>query len=333
MRSYPSDESENEEAKELNAETWQLDLLKLNPSYVYWGPHEDYMCRPGENEEPDPDEDLDSPAARLFAPKRSGHGWETRMLYKTWKEHNVTLDELNEVVNFYFSVGRDTRRCRNCRGTGYHPDALWVERSWYRHSNPFTQGVFPSKETLAKYGENFRAFCGEMRTARDGWHCNITQDEVDALVEAGRLYDFVREVVPDKGWVEKNPPVRPTADQVNRWARREKAPDLPFGGLGHDAINMHVCVKQRCARFGIPLTCPECKGSGRIFTAPKAHVTLTYWLLHPRKGCSRGVEVALIERQDLPEVFKFLREAAARNAERFAGVAMADSEKFVAVKS
>jgi hypothetical protein len=32
-------------AKKLNAEQWQLDLPKLNPDYVHWGPHEDYMWK------------------------------------------------------------------------------------------------------------------------------------------------------------------------------------------------------------------------------------------------------------------------------------------------
>lgn len=164
MRYY--DESE---AAELNAEQWQLDLLKLNPDYLGWGPHEDYMFVEGES-------------------------WESRVIKASWKEFNWKLDELNECVNFYFSVARASEQCRMCSGCGV----------------------------------------------------------------VGNQFDTV-------------------------W-------------------------------------CPECSGDGTVYTAPTAHVTLTLWMLHPRKGCSRGVEVSLIERDDLPAVFAWLRQAAERNAKRFSAL-------------
>ena len=54
MRNY-----DEEEVKELNAEQWQIDLLKLNPEYVHWGPHEDYMYN-------------------------DGKGWNGRVIHETW---------------------------------------------------------------------------------------------------------------------------------------------------------------------------------------------------------------------------------------------------------
>lgn len=42
MRTYDKDD-----AQELNAEQWQLDLLQLNPDYVSWGLHDDYMWKEG----------------------------------------------------------------------------------------------------------------------------------------------------------------------------------------------------------------------------------------------------------------------------------------------
>ncbi len=38
---------DEDEAARLNAEPWQLALLKANPSYLGWGPHEDYMWKEG----------------------------------------------------------------------------------------------------------------------------------------------------------------------------------------------------------------------------------------------------------------------------------------------
>jgi len=67
---------DNEEAKRLNAEPWQLALLKANPSYCGWGPHEDYMGGKGE-------------------------GWNSRIIVPTWAEFGPwNLDELNECANF-----------------------------------------------------------------------------------------------------------------------------------------------------------------------------------------------------------------------------------------
>jgi hypothetical protein len=43
-------------------------------------------------------------------------------------------------------------------------------------------------------------------------------------------------------------------------------------------------------------------------------------VLHPRKGSSRGVEVQNIQEPELPTVYRYLRDAAQRNAYRFAAV-------------
>lgn len=80
--------------------------------------------------------------------------------------------------------------------------------------------------------------------------------------------------------------------------------------------NRWILIKQRLQRLGMPQDCPTCKGHGHVFTGP-ARLDLTLWFLHPRKGCSRGVEVQDIQEQQLPEVYIYLRQAAERNAERF----------------
>ena len=64
------------------------------------------------------------------------------------------------------------------------------------------------------------------------------------------------------------------------------------------------------------MTCPTSEGHGNLFTGP-AYLTLVLWVLHPRKGCSRGVEVNHIEQDELPAVYSYLRQAAERNATRF----------------
>ena len=45
------------------------------------------------------------------------------------------------------------------------------------------------------------------------------------------------------------------------------------------------------------------------------------WFIHPRKGAARGVRLNHIEtEEDLECVYDYLREAAARNAERFSKI-------------
>jgi len=232
---------DEEDAAKLNAERWQLDLLNLNPSYVHWGPHEDYMWKEKE-------------------------GWDGRVINDTWADFGPwTLDEYNECVNFYFSVIRDSKDCPTCGGNGYHPDAQGVVNTFYAHMN--------------ERGEH--------------WNDKITQDELEALIEGGRVKAGT------------------TVEEVNAQNRPGTR------AMGHDAINSLILTSARLKRLGVTEKCPECGGDGSVFTTPAAHVTLTLWMLHPRKGCSRGVEVSRVEEADLPAIFAWLNEAATRNAQRF----------------
>lgn len=230
------------EAAKLNAAPWMLDLLKVNPGYCAWGPHEDYMWQ-------------------------EGSGWNSRQIFATWAEFGPwNLDDLNECVNFYFSVNRASKECGTCGGSGYHPLAQPITDGFYAHSSP--TGV--------------------------GWNDKITEDEAAALVASRRAKEGS------------------TAESINS----ENRPGAR--SFGHDAINRHILIEARCKRLGLPLHCDVCNGSGYVYTAPAAHVSLTLWWLHPRKGCSRGLEIERIEQTDLSAVKAFLMEAAARNAARFA---------------
>ena len=113
MRSFdPNDEYDKEEAARINAEPWMLDLLAVNPEYTSWGPHEDYMWKVGEDEPEDPN----NPNMRRHS------GWDARVIKNSWGEFSPSfnLDELNECVNFYFSVRRENAWCPNCDGNGYY---------------------------------------------------------------------------------------------------------------------------------------------------------------------------------------------------------------------
>lgn len=293
MRHYPNreDKYDAEDLRRLDPEEWMLDLLKLNPSYCFWGPYEDYMWV-----------------------EDSKAGWRARIINETWDEFKIELDELNEVVNFYFEVSRESEECHECGGCGTHPDAQWITESFYQTNSPFRnmsfseqmhqdafnkrfgssvgkhsvvsspEKLYPSEEVLDKYDEKFRSFCEEMRDGIGYWSKNLTSDDLAALEAAGRRY----------------------------------SPTDPFS---MDAISQYVVCKARCEKWGIPLTCPDCDGHGYIYEdGVKCKVGLVLWLIHPRKGASRGVHVKQINQDQLPAVYKFLRTARDRNAERFAKI-------------
>ena len=326
MRHFPKDKYDRSEAKRLGAKPWMLNALKLNPEYVYWGPYEDYMAKRGKNEGPDD-----------FG-REEDHGWESRVFIESWLDFDWSLDELNECVNYYFCIERTSRDCQDCGGSGVHPHALWVYDSWYKHKSPFrtptsselamnlkvqlllgnkkdssplSELIFPSKEVLNLYSPEFRSFCEKMRDGDGYWNDKLTQDEVDALIEAGRLRDFTHKWSRKNGFVPKTNPIV-TADEVNAWQRK--------GGSGHDAINMWIACEQRFKRLGLPEKCPACNGYGNIFTEPDSHLALVLWMILPRKGASRGVHIKHIDECQLKEVSKWLLEAKKRNNERFAKI-------------
>lgn len=242
MRNYPSDTFDSERAAELNAPAWMLETLKLNPSYTAWGPHEDYMM------------------------SKDG-SWSSPIFIDSWSELDWQLNDLNEVVNFYFEVQRDAEDCRQCEGHGLNPATRQLAEDWY------------------DFTDTGRRWCDK-----------LTQHEVDALWDKDRLSSF---------------PEKPTANAVNDWSRR---------GMGHDAINRFICVQARAEREGFYGECEHCAGKGSVFTAEHCNLALVLWVLHPRKGCSRGVMVKSLTEDQLPEVRAYLRGAAERNAQRFAAL-------------
>lgn len=84
------------EVEELKAEPWMLKLLELNPDYVDWGPYEAYMWKLNDKEAKEDG-------------KKNGCGWESHIILAGWQsfKSSWTLN-LNECINFYFSVIRES---------------------------------------------------------------------------------------------------------------------------------------------------------------------------------------------------------------------------------
>lgn len=234
------DEYDLEELKSLNAKQWQIDCLSKNPDYVWWGNYEDYML------------------------KDSSNRWESPIELDSVDEL-IKLNELNEVVNFYFEITRNNHGCPYCKGSGLNKETYQLSEDWYDFD----------------------------RTGKR-WCDKITQNEVDALWDAGRLHSYFKE--------------KPTADQVNEWQKKE---------LGHDAINRCICVEARAKQLGVYGHCEYCNGKGVIYDGEEATLSLQMWLLHPRKGAARGVYLKEIKENAVEKVIDYLKEARQRNYDRF----------------
>lgn len=145
--------------------------------------------------------------------------------------------------------------CSDCAGSGYGPDARQLSEDWYGFKN-------------ANYQPN--PFRPGFRYNVNAWSNNLDQDDVDALVSAGRLWDFTRvpindeqrEIVREKianggnSWLPFNNGRVPSAKEVNEWNLK---------GMGHDSLNASICIRSKSERLGYILLCSTCSGEGFVF--------------------------------------------------------------------
>jgi hypothetical protein len=140
------------------------------------------------------------------------------------------------------------------------------------------------------------------------WSHHLDQDDVDALVEADRLWDFTRRLLPGQDlrefirvrayylWLESGKPEGRDLDfhlQAEREYSRHWLPfhnghrpmprevnDWSISGIGHDAINRVVCVRAKLRRMGLgedAIDCQACKGTGSIWDPPEAEKLADEW--------------------------------------------------------
>ena len=142
-------------------------------------------------------------------------------------------------INPYKSI-----ECKACNGSGFNEATMKLNKEWYT------------------YSDNGKII--------EGWQYNLEQDEVQALLNANRLWDFTRvainneqkEIIKQKikeggnSWLPFNNGYIPTANEVNVWAKI---------GFGHDTTNRIICVKTRAMRLGVFGICSYCDGEGEAW--------------------------------------------------------------------
>lgn len=148
-------------------------------------------------------------------------------------------------------------------------------------------------ESLHVHGTYYKHQCYEHGFPSSmSWKDNITQDEADCLIAKGRFKPGT------------------TAEEINA----ENRPGA--GGFGHDSINAHFLIEARCKRLNLKCYCDNCNGESHVYTSDVPELTLTLWMIRPRKGASTGVRIRNIQESDLTSIQAFLAEAAQRNAKR-----------------
>jgi hypothetical protein len=206
----------------------------------------------------------------------------------------VALDfvwPLNQVwqgyKNEHYSESWD---CPECEGSGSSPAMKELSDKWYGWSGTFRpehRGSTPFEpehsaiQALARrnieqapeyYGKGEFAVQREARRLAEhynqGWCHHLNDDDVAALIEGGRLWDFTRVFVPGEGWKDKEVPTVPSAKEVNEWS---------LTGFGHDSINQWVVCGAEAKRLGIETHCPHCKGEGTLWSSPEAEARAEAW--------------------------------------------------------
>lgn len=172
--------------------------------------------------------------------------------------------------------------CTACGKSGYNPETKKIYDSWYDFEN--------------------------RRGRYDCWCYNLTQEDVQALLDAGRLWDFTRVPRPgqedlprwENGWLKESNGYIPTAEEVNAWARQ---------GTGHDGINHWVCAKAKAERLGVYGLCKYCQGKGYIFATPEIEKLHEEWeSFEPPEGEGYQLWSTTTEGHPMSPVFKTLNE-------------------------
>lgn len=234
------------------------------------------------------------------------------MGHRTLKRVPLKFDwPLNKAWEGYLNpYYKACRKCVPCGGLGYSPDGKFLHDSWYRHIASSMFGAFSGSNILATWSREKLLQSGWSKEVADNierarkfgfktlthWSDKLDEQDVKALVDDGRLWDFTSTWTPGKGWEEKNPPVIPTPDQVNAWSGQ---------GMGHDSLNAGVCIEARCKRLGISHMCAECKGSGEIWPTPEIKMKADRWRSkEPPKGAGWQLWETVSEGSPITPVFK-----------------------------
>lgn len=179
-------------------------------------------------------------------------------------------------------------KCDACDGSGYSETARNLKDRWYGYvpfdpaetgSTPLTSET-PEVRAFAErnvhpapgHGMDERVIVEEAQRLADLWNSSwshhLAQEDVNALVAAGRLMDFTHTWTRATGWQPKDPAPGVAAAEVNRWS---------LAGFGHDSINCGVVIEAHCNRLGVSQLCAACEGQGSVEAYPGQRAEADAW--------------------------------------------------------
>lgn len=171
---------------------------------------------------------------------------------------------LNQVwagfINPYRSV-----KCKACDGEGSSPEIKQLYVRWYGQDR-----------------EDWVWINSGRRYNNAAWCYNLDADDVKALLDADRLWDFTRvprtpeqqEISRQKiaaggnSWLPEGNGYIPTPKEVNEWSHF---------GFGHDSINAMCVIRAKAERLGFETDCKACKGEGEFWQSPEIHAAHEAW--------------------------------------------------------
>lgn len=148
--------------------------------------------------------------------------------------------------------------CTVCDQSGYNPATRQIADDFYdldgfgvRWSYDYQHDPQGKPATRAPWRiiERYPGACRK-------WCDSITQDEVQALIDKGRLMDFTHIWKAGEGWKPRTDGYTPTAAEVNAWNA---------AGMGHDGINRGILIRVRATRLGVYGLCAASEGHGYTF--------------------------------------------------------------------
>jgi hypothetical protein len=100
-----------------------------------------------------------------------------------------------------------------------------------------------------------------------GWMYLLDQDDVDALHAGGALRRLTHDWYKGE-WIEKEPKVIPTVEQVNLYMHDEACDDV---------FTVWMAIEAFCRRHHLAFTCPHCQGRGGSFPDEATRVAAKSW--------------------------------------------------------
>lgn len=226
--------------------------------------------------------------------------------------------------------------CPDCIGQGWSRQARRLRDLWYGDApfDPTSTGstpLRPDSPAVRAFAERNVASApgfygtGELAVRREAlrlatlwnsaWRHHLSQEDVDALVAEDRLIDLTHARNPETGRLERiDPPVTPTAAEVNEWS---------LTGFGHDSLNAYIVIRARCERDGRSDECAVCDGHGSTEDYPGQRSDAEAWQrTEPPEGDGFQLWETTSEGAPISPVFETIErlcEHAAENCTVFGG--------------